>query len=50
VLRTARILALPIDDRGRPRDRKRARAARREFANRLLRRVRDFAQVKATAA
>jgi Holliday junction DNA helicase RuvB len=45
VLRTARILALPIDDRGAREIAARARGTPR-IANRLLRRVRDFAQVK----
>jgi Holliday junction DNA helicase RuvB len=45
VLRTARILALPIDDAGAREIAARSRGTPR-IANRLLRRVRDFAQVK----
>jgi holliday junction DNA helicase RuvB len=45
-LRTARILALPIDDAGAREIASRSRGTPR-IANRLLRRVRDFAQVKA---
>ena len=45
-LRTARILGLPIDDAGAREIASRSRGTPR-IANRLLRRVRDFAQVKA---
>ena len=45
-LRTARILALPIDDAGAREIASRSRGTPR-IANRLLRRVRDYAQVKA---
>jgi Holliday junction DNA helicase RuvB len=45
-LRTARILGLPIDDAGAREIAGRSRGTPR-IANRLLRRVRDFAQVKA---
>jgi holliday junction DNA helicase RuvB len=46
VQRTARILGLPIDDAGAREIASRSRGTPR-IANRLLRRVRDFAQVKA---
>lgn len=46
VQRTARILSLPIDDAGAREIASRSRGTPR-IANRLLRRVRDFAQVKA---
>src|SRR6185295_13146527 len=46
VQRTARILGLPIDDAGSREIASRSRGTPR-IANRLLRRVRDFAQVKA---
>jgi holliday junction DNA helicase RuvB len=45
VLRTARILSLPIDDAGAREIAARSRGTPR-IANRLLRRVRDYAQVK----
>ena len=48
-LRTARILALPIDDAGAREIASRSRGTPR-IANRLLRRVRDYAQVKADGA
>jgi len=47
--RTARILALPIDDAGAREIAGRSRGTPR-IANRLLRRVRDYAQVKADGA
>jgi holliday junction DNA helicase RuvB len=47
--RTARILALPIDDPGAREIARRSRGTPR-IVNRLLRRVRDFAQVKADGA
>ncbi|HET7132288.1 MAG TPA: Holliday junction branch migration DNA helicase RuvB, partial [Gammaproteobacteria bacterium] len=46
VLRTARILALPIDDAGAREIAARSRGTPR-IANRLLRRVRDYAEVRA---
>jgi Holliday junction DNA helicase RuvB len=49
VRRSARILAVPIDDSGAMEIARRARGTPR-IANRLLRRVRDFAQVRAGGA
>jgi Holliday junction DNA helicase RuvB len=46
VLRSARILGMPIDDQGALEIARRSRGTPR-IANRLLRRVRDYAQVKA---
>lgn len=49
VRRSARILAVPIDDRGASEIARRARGTPR-IANRLLRRVRDYAQVRAAGS
>ena len=45
VTRSARLLEVEVDERGAPRSR-RGRGARPRIANRLLRRVRDYAQVR----